>query len=132
MVGIGLAKNKKRNDTVMDWLAVALSVCGELVKRGCKKGCTWRCKCLTSDLKCTDLCHCFGQCANSKSGWFIAYLILILKKSTGYITKAFLGPPQHIKLSAAWKMIKYRFSKKMLYKYGKIRIQFCPYTGNRD
>ena len=36
-----------------------------------------------------------------------------------YISKTFLGPSQHKKLSTAWKMMK----------YGKIRIRFCPYAG---
>ena len=55
------------------------------------------------------------------------------------ITKAFLGPPQHITSSTVWKMMKYGLSliRNFLYldkifpysKYGKIRIRFCLYTG---
>ena len=61
-------------------LPQASNVYRELVKCGCKKGCTGRCRFLTSDLKCTELCQCF-------------------------VTKAFLGPIQHVKVRTAWKMI---------------------------
>ena len=54
------------NEKIPLWtdLLQASNVCIELVKCGCKKG---RCKCSTSDLKCTELCQCFGRCTNGKS-----------------------------------------------------------------
>ena len=57
------------NEKIPLWtdLLQASNVCIELVKCGCKKGCTGRCKCSTSDLKCTELCQCFGRCTNGKS-----------------------------------------------------------------
>ena len=36
--------------------------CSELVRCGCKKGCTRRCKCFKAALKCTALCFCSGDC----------------------------------------------------------------------
>ena len=111
-------------------LPQALKVSRELVKSGCKKRCTWRCKCLTSNLKRTNLCQRFGQCAKVNHVDLLRILHWFWKNLLVDITKAFLGPPQNIKLSDTWKMIKYRFSKEILYKYGKIWIQFCPYAGN--
>ena len=39
------------------------------------------------------------------------------KKLLADITKAFLGPPEHIKLSTVWKMIKYGFSLIRIFLY---------------
>lgn len=36
--------------------------CSELIRCGCKKGCTGRCKCFKVALKCTALCFCSGDC----------------------------------------------------------------------
>ncbi len=36
--------------------------CYELMRCGCKKGCTQWCKCVKASLKCTALCHCGGKC----------------------------------------------------------------------
>ena len=39
--------------------------CPELIKCGCKKGCSnGRCKCLKALLPCTALCFCEGACAS--------------------------------------------------------------------
>lgn len=38
-----------------------------VVNVGEKKKFTGRRKCLTSDLKCTELCQCFGQCTNART-----------------------------------------------------------------
>ena len=48
-----LAKSRKRNVPLWTHLPQASILCRELVKCGCKKGYTGRCKFLTSDLKCT-------------------------------------------------------------------------------
>ena len=37
-----------------------IPLCRELGKYGCKREFTGRCKCLKSDLKCIELCQCFG------------------------------------------------------------------------
>ena len=36
--------------------------CRELVRCNCRKSCLGRCKCFKSNLKCTQLCFCAGQC----------------------------------------------------------------------
>lgn len=36
--------------------------CAELIRCGCTKGCTGRCKCVKAALKCTALCSCSGNC----------------------------------------------------------------------
>ena len=36
--------------------------CQKLIKCGCKKSCTARCKCVKAGLQCTQLCYCSGQC----------------------------------------------------------------------
>ena len=36
--------------------------CRELIKCGCKKRCTGRCRCKKADLPCTELCQCGGGC----------------------------------------------------------------------
>ena len=36
--------------------------CQELIKCGCKKSCTARCKCVKAGLQCTQLCYSSGQC----------------------------------------------------------------------
>ena len=36
--------------------------CQELLKCGCNKACTNRCKCCKANLRCTQLCFCAGQC----------------------------------------------------------------------
>ena len=60
---------KVENQITPLWIDLlhASIICRELVKCGCKKGCIGQCKCLTSDLKCKELCQYFGQCKNGKS-----------------------------------------------------------------
>ena len=36
--------------------------CYELIKCGCKKGCSGKCKCKAFDLECTEVCNCGGEC----------------------------------------------------------------------
>lgn len=59
---------KRLNENEMQpfWttLPEASSVCRELIKCGCKKGCTGNCKCRKAALECTELCQCSGQCTN--------------------------------------------------------------------
>ena len=43
-------------------LPEASQSCSELIRCGCKKGCTGRCKCFKAALKCTALCFCSGDC----------------------------------------------------------------------
>jgi hypothetical protein len=43
-------------------LPEASKSCRELVKCNCKKQCLGRCTCFKSNLKCTQLCFCAGQC----------------------------------------------------------------------
>ena len=42
-------------------LPEASTAARELIRCGCKKGCTGRCKCKKAALKCTALCHCGGK-----------------------------------------------------------------------
>ena len=58
------------------------NLCRELVKY--KKGCTGRCKYLTCDLKCAELCQCFGLCASGKSCLIYCILYWFWKNSTTY------------------------------------------------
>jgi hypothetical protein len=57
-----------KNDTDGDWkplwttIPVVADCCPELLKCGCKKGCSKRCKCSKAKAKCTALCNCDGQC----------------------------------------------------------------------
>jgi hypothetical protein len=44
-------------------LSEASKACQELLRCGCKKACTKRCKCFMANLKCTQLCFCAGQCS---------------------------------------------------------------------
>ena len=48
------------------WMTVAEAAksCQELVKCGCKKVCSGRCKCKKGGFKCTELCQCSGGCTN--------------------------------------------------------------------
>ena len=39
--------------------------CPELLKCGCKKGCSSRCKCRKAKTQCTALCSCDGACVDS-------------------------------------------------------------------
>jgi hypothetical protein len=63
-----------KNDTDGDWkplwttIPVVADCCPELLKCGCKKGCTKRCKCSKAKAKCTALCNCDGQCNNELLG----------------------------------------------------------------
>ena len=43
-------------------LPEASESCYELIRCGCKKGCTRKCKCVKAALKCTALCSCCGEC----------------------------------------------------------------------
>jgi hypothetical protein len=43
-------------------LPEATDACRELLRCGCQKACTGRCKCLKAALACTALCQCGGQC----------------------------------------------------------------------
>ena len=43
-------------------LPEAAKACLELIKCGCQKGCSGRCKCHKFNLSCTYLCVCAGQC----------------------------------------------------------------------
>ncbi len=45
------------------WLTIpeAAKHCYELLHRGCKKGCSKRCKCVKAQLPCTPLCMCDGH-----------------------------------------------------------------------
>jgi len=45
-------------------LPEASRACMELIRCGCIKGCTGRCKCLNHAFKCTHLCKCNGDCEN--------------------------------------------------------------------
>ena len=44
----------------------AFSTCYELVHCGCLKGCKKKCKCKSSNLKCTELCKCKGFCLENR------------------------------------------------------------------
>ena len=46
------------------WMTLpqASKACSELLKCGCKKGCTKNCKCVKALMKCTSLCNCGGEC----------------------------------------------------------------------
>ena len=63
----GWEKEESKTIPLQTDLPQALNICRERVECGCKKGCTRQCKCLTSELKCKELCRCFGQYANGKS-----------------------------------------------------------------
>ena len=39
----------------------------ELIKCGCKKCCSGKCKCSKADLECPELRQCSGQCANNSN-----------------------------------------------------------------
>ena len=80
---------KVENKMIPLWtdLSQALNICTELVKCGCRKECTGQCKCLISNLKCTELCQCFGQCANGKPCCLMQMLYWFCEKSTGWYYK---------------------------------------------
>ena len=40
--------------------------CRILIKCGCKKSCSGRCKCVQNNLPCTELCFCSGQCTKGE------------------------------------------------------------------
>ncbi|KAK2561655.1 hypothetical protein P5673_015007 [Acropora cervicornis] len=50
------------------WMTLpeAAKACLELLKCGCKQGCTGRCKCRKANLPCTGLCPCSGECTNNE------------------------------------------------------------------
>ncbi len=49
-------------------LPVASVSCRGLIRCGCVKGCTGRCKCVKAGLPCTSLClGCKGECPNSSA-----------------------------------------------------------------
>ena len=43
-------------------LPEAAKICNELIRCGCTKRCTGRCRCKKSALPCTSLCSCDGEC----------------------------------------------------------------------
>lgn len=50
---------------VPEWITIpeAAKACDELIRCGCKMGCKKGCKCKKSNLPCTDLCICEGECS---------------------------------------------------------------------
>ena len=50
------------------WMTLpeAAKACLELLKCGCKQGCTGRCQCRKANLPCTGLCQCSGECTNNE------------------------------------------------------------------
>lgn len=58
----GWVKGLTRFEPMWTTLEQAANVCDELVKCGCKVGCTGKCKCTKLNLKCTALCLCGGNC----------------------------------------------------------------------
>ena len=44
-------------------LSEATVACPQLLRCGCKKGCTGQCKCVKASLQCTALCCCGGDCS---------------------------------------------------------------------
>ena len=58
----GWKKDQTGWQPVWTTLPEASQSCSELIRCGCKKGCTGRCKCFKAALKCTALCFCSGDC----------------------------------------------------------------------
>lgn len=58
----GWKKDQTGWQPVWTTLPEASRSCSELIRCGCKKGCTGRCKCFKVALKCTALCFCSGDC----------------------------------------------------------------------
>ena len=50
-------------DTCWTTLSEATVACRQLLRCGCKKGCTGQCKCVKASLQCTALCWCGGDCS---------------------------------------------------------------------
>ena len=57
-------KRKETGGWEVHWttLPEATQACRELLRCGCKKGCSGKCKCFKAELNCTALCHCGGLC----------------------------------------------------------------------
>ena len=62
------------------WMTIpeAAKSCQELIKCGCKKICSGRCKCKKGGFKCTELCQCGGGCTNT--AWHLLRVIFIEKR----------------------------------------------------
>ena len=93
-----------------------------------QKGCTGRWKWLTSDLKCAELSMYWAMCKRQIMLIYNIFFISFGKNLLVNITMVLLGPPRHVKLSIAWKMIKYGLSliRIFLYLYrnkGSIQIR---------
>lgn len=58
-------KKKDEGGWEISWttLPEASQACRELIRCGCKKGCTRQCKCRKAALQCTALCACGALCA---------------------------------------------------------------------
>ena len=61
----GWKLNQQKYEIEWTILPEVSKICKELIKCGCKKGCTGRCKCKQASLKCTELCKCRGDCNES-------------------------------------------------------------------
>ena len=57
------------NGNLSGLLPEASKACLELLKCGCKQGCSGRCKCAKVNLPCTSLCQCSGECFKSQDIW---------------------------------------------------------------
>ena len=47
-------------------LSDASTACAILLRCGCKKSCSGRCKCYKAGVRCTSLCGCEGACSNNE------------------------------------------------------------------
>ena len=63
----GWQKTEQTMEPKWTTLPEASTVCRELIRCGCKKGCSGKCKCSTADLECTELCQCSAQCTNNSN-----------------------------------------------------------------
>ena len=58
----GWTKERTEWQPLWTTLPEASKSCHELIRCGCVKGCTGRCKCAKAAIKCTDLCFCSRDC----------------------------------------------------------------------
>ena len=61
--GVGREQTTHHGDPVGQHCQKTQKRVQELLRCGCKKACSKRCKCVKANLKCTQLCFCAGRCS---------------------------------------------------------------------
>ena len=62
----------------------------QLVKCGCKKGCSGRCSCFTNNIPCTELCGCVEFTCNNKDNPSLELMVDMDDEDWCYVMKCYI------------------------------------------